>query len=67
MAGREIQRLTAVLCPDVESSVQERCRPAGARAEEDHKKDPRDGTPPLWGQAERAGGVQSGEGCEVTW
>ena len=37
-----------VLCPDVESSVQERCGPVGAALpEEGHKNDPRDGTPLL--------------------
>lgn len=36
---------TGVLCPDVESSVQERCGPFGAHPEESHKNDPRDGTP----------------------
>jgi len=30
--------------------------------EEGHKNDPRDGTPLLLGQAERAGAVQPGEG-----
>ena len=29
--------------------------------EEGHQNDPRDGTPPLWAQAERAGAVQHGE------
>ena len=36
--------LTAVLSPDVESSVQERSRPVGVRPEEDHKHGPRDET-----------------------
>ena len=40
------------------SSVQEKCGPAGARPEEGHRNDPRDGTPLLRGQAERAGAVQ---------
>ena len=31
------------------------------RSEESPKKDPRDGTPPLQGQAERAGAVRPGE------
>ena len=35
------------LCPDVESSVQERCAPAGACPEEGHKNDLKYGTPPL--------------------
>ena len=41
-----------VLCPDGESSVQERHGPDGACPEEGHKNDPRDRTPLLWGQAE---------------
>ena len=48
-----------VLCPDVESSAQERHRPVGVRLEEGHRSDPRDGTPLL--QAERAGAVHYGE------
>ena len=35
-----------VLHPDVESSVQERHEPVGARPEEGYKNHPRDGTPP---------------------
>ena len=50
-----------VLHLDVESSVQERHGPVGAHPEEGHKNDPRDGTPILLGQAERAGAVQPGE------
>jgi len=50
-----------VLHPNVESSVQERHGPVGAHPVEGHKHDPRDGTPPLQGQAERAGAVQPGE------
>ena len=38
---------TGVLCPDVQSSVQEMHGPVGAHPEEEHKNDPRDGTPPL--------------------
>ena len=34
--------------------------------EEGHKSDPRDGTPLLQGQAERAGAVQPGEGSRET-
>ena len=49
------------LHPDVESSVQERHRPVRAHPEKGHKNDPRDGMPPLQGQAERAGAVQPGE------
>ena len=35
------------LCPDVESSIQERHRPVVAYAEEGHKNDPRDRIPLL--------------------
>jgi len=49
-----------VLCPDVESSVQERDGPV-AHAEEGHRNDPRNGTALLQGQGERAGAVQPGE------
>jgi len=51
-----------VVCPDVESSVQESHRPGGAHPEEGHKHDPRDETSLLQGQVERVGAVQSGEG-----
>ena len=44
-----------VLHPNAESTVEERHRPAGAHPEEGHKNAPRDGTPLLWRQAERAG------------
>ena len=37
-----------------------RCGSVGAHPEDGHKNDPRNGTPPLWGQAERAGAVQPG-------
>ena len=50
-----------VLHPDVEFSVQERCGPVGACPEKGHKNDPRDGTPPPRGQAERPGAVKPGE------
>jgi len=50
-----------VMCPGVESSIQERYGPVGLLSEEGHKNDPRDGTSPLQGQAERAGAVQPGE------
>jgi len=50
-----------VLHPDGESSVQEKHRPIGAYPEKGHKNDPRDGTPPLQVQDERAGAVQPGE------
>jgi len=46
-----------VLCPDVESSVQERHGPVRVCPE----IDPRDGTLLLQGQAERAGDVQTRE------
>jgi len=36
-----------VLCPVVESSIQERCRPVGVCPEEGHKNDPQRGTPLL--------------------
>jgi len=42
---------------DVESSVQERHRPAEVSLEEGHKSDQRNGTPALQGQAESAGAV----------
>ena len=45
----------------MESSVQERHGAVGAHPEEGHKNDPRDGTPLLRGQVERAGAVQHGE------
>jgi len=45
----------------VESFIQERHRPGGAQPEEDYKNNPRDGTPLLYGQAERTGTVQPGE------
>jgi len=44
-----------VLHPDVEFSVQERHGSVGTCPEKSHKNDPRDGTPFLQGQAERAG------------
>ena len=49
-----------VLHLDAESSVQE-TTPVGVCPEEGHKNDPRDGTPLLQGQAERAGAVHPGE------
>ena len=49
-----------VLNPGVESSVQETHRPVEVYPE-GHKHQPRDGTPLLQGQAERAGAVQHGE------
>ena len=50
-----------VLCLDVESLTWERYGSVGACSEKGHKNDPRDGTPPLREQAERAGAVQHGE------
>jgi len=50
-----------VLCPDEESSVQERCGPVGVHPEESYRNDPRDGIPLLQEQAERAGAGQLGE------
>ena len=50
-----------VLHPDVESSMKERHRPVGIHPEEGHKNDPRNETPFLHGEAERAGAVQPGE------
>ena len=44
-----------VLCPNVESSVQERHGPVGACTEKGHKNDPRAGTPLLQGQESWAG------------
>jgi len=44
-----------VLHSDVESSVQERCRPVGVHPEEGHKNDSRDRIPSLQGQAESWG------------
>ena len=44
-----------VLCPVAESSEQERSGPVRAHPEEGHKNDPRDGTPPLRGQAVQLG------------
>ena len=50
-----------VVCPNMESSVQERHRPVGAYAEEGCKSDPMNGTPPFQGQAESTEAVQPGE------
>ena len=50
-----------VLCPDVESSVQEKHRSVGALPEEGQKEDPSNGKPLLQGQAEIAGAFQPGE------
>ena len=47
--------------PQVESSVQERHVSVGAHREEGYKYDPWDGTPLLWGQAEKAGALQPEE------
>jgi len=50
-----------VLCPGVESLVQERSGSVRAWPEERHKDDLRGGTPPLQRQAGRFGAVQPGE------
>ena len=50
-----------VLPPGAKFSLQERHGPVGVHSEEGHKDDPRDGTPSLREQTERAGAVQSGE------
>ena len=52
-----------VLHPDGESSVQEmwRCWSASRGEPQKKKSDPRDVTPPLCGQAEKAGAFQPGE------
>ena len=50
-----------VLCPALEPSAQERHGPVGGGPEECHKNDRRDGTPLLWGKAERIEAVQPGE------
>ena len=49
-----------LLCPDVESSAQERHGPTGACPEEGYKKDLRNGTLPYKDKL-RAGAVQPGE------
>ena len=48
------------LCPDVESSAQERHGPVEEHPEEGHENDPRHGKPTLQGQAERTVAVQPG-------
>ena len=50
-----------VLHPDLGSSGQEIYRPVGLHPEDGQENGPRDGTPPLHGQAERPGAVQPGE------
>ena len=56
-----------VLCPDGESSVQERRRPVGVHPEEGQKNDPGDGTPLLQGRAESCGcSACRIDGSEVT-
>ena len=50
-----------VLHPNVEFPVQERHGPVGVRPEKGDKEDPRDGTPILQEQAERAKAIQPGE------
>jgi len=49
-----------VLCPDVETSVQERHRTVGSHPEEGHENDPWGQTSLQQGQTERAGAVQPG-------
>jgi len=49
-----------VMCPDTESSVQKSHGSVRVYPEEGHKNDPRDGIPPLCGQAERLQAVQHG-------
>ena len=49
-----------VLRPAREPSAQEIHGPIGAGPEEGHKNDQRDGTPLLWGKADRVGAVQLG-------
>jgi len=52
---------------EVKSSVQEKCGPVEAHAEECHKNDPRDGTPPMRGPAEIKGcSAWRREGSQVT-
>ena len=55
-----LMRLHLEYC--VEFSVQEIRGPAGLHSEKDHKNNPRDRSPPLQGQAERAGAIQPGKG-----
>jgi len=50
-----------VLRPALEPSAQGRHGPAGVSPEEGHNNDQRDGTPLLWGKAERTGAVYLGE------
>ena len=45
----------------------ERHRPVEMHPEKGHNNDPRDGTPLLWGQVERAGAVKPGEEKAVMW
>ena len=52
---------SGVLCPALEPSAQERHGTVGAGPEEGHKDAQRDGTPLVWGKAERVGAVQPGE------
>ena len=55
---------SALLRPHLQSCIQlwsEKHGAVGAGPEEGHKNDQKDGTPPLWGEAERFGAVQPGE------
>ena len=56
-----------VLCPDVESSIQEGHGPVRKRSKEGYKNDLRNGTLPTQGQAETAGNAQPGEDAGETW
>ena len=57
---------SGVLCPVVESLIQERYSRVGACPVEGLKNDPRGGAPLLCGQAGRAGAVQPGGGFKLT-
>ena len=55
------EALAGVLHPDLGHPAQQRCGAVGAETEECHEDDQRAGAPPLSGQAEKAGGLQSEE------
>lgn len=46
-------QLESYLCPDIESSVQEKHRLIGVYPKEGHRNDPREGTSPLCGQTQK--------------